>query len=187
MQCLLHSIKTVRPIIITDNRLHTLRQPHNDHDEKCKHTIDNSVGSYRHISAIILQCRIDDYHHNTCARIHEKGRHSDTQNRSYNTSMKFETAFLKGNKALFIQEMRQNPNQTCQLRYGRCHSRTTDSPIQDKNEYRRNNHIDCDCKKRRKHRFLRIACRTHQIIQSYKQIRNRIGYQYNLHKIPGIR
>ena len=101
--------------------------------------------------------------------------------------MKFETAFLKGNKALFIQEMRQNPNQTCQLRYGRRHSRTADSPIQDKNEYRRNNHIDCDCKKRRKHRFLRIACRTHQIIQSDKQIRNRIGYQYNLHKIPGIR
>ena len=63
--------------IVSCDRLHSLVESHDDHDEEEYDTVHDAVGSDRHVATVFFQSPVDQQDDKARAEVHQERRHPD--------------------------------------------------------------------------------------------------------------
>lgn len=173
-------------IVVAGNRLHTLRDTHDNHDKHHLNAVDDTEGSDGVIVAVGLQLMVDENDDAAGAHVHREGRHTDAENILDDAFLQLHALALETHIGVLIEEVRHNPDERDGLRNDGCRRRTPDAPSENENEHRRDDNVARHGNKRGKHRLLRVARGTHDIVETHHQVRDRRAEQDNLHEVAGI-
>ncbi|OQC03303.1 MAG: hypothetical protein BWX77_00739 [Bacteroidetes bacterium ADurb.Bin090] len=119
--------------------------------------------------------------------MHKKGRKADGQDVSYHFQSKFEIASLKVQTVFFIRKVGRHPDKTAQLRKSRRQGSPAYAPLKPENKQRSQGYIDTHGEQGRPHGLFGVTRSPHDTVQPQEIVVEHVGYENDLHKIPGVR
>ena len=97
--------------VITGYGLHSLIQPHHNHDEQENNPVYNTKCANSQIAIIFFQTFVNENNNEACCQIHQERRHTDSDGVFYDCTAQFVNASAEMKQLVLVGEGLELPHQ----------------------------------------------------------------------------
>lgn len=176
-----HTVVALCAIVVSDDRLHTLVESHDNHTEDEGDPVDDAVGADGEVASVLEQLVIDDDDDGASCQVHEAGRESDSEHVGYDSFLEVEDVSLYSQFLFGSAEDSELPDDGDELCDYGSDGGTLYATMEDKDEDGVEYDIEDDGDDGGVHRFLRVSGGTEYAIESVVEVGEDIGTECDNH------